>query len=100
MVGKRLLLGSSRVRRHDKTLIVKGQTGDGELPGAEDVRIAELDDREIMIKEFEAVLDIFGDSYCNKHLIYGILELVLVRLVPEIGEKGVKQLMEERLGEG
>ena len=53
-----------------------------------------------MINEVEAILDVFSDSYCNKHLTYGILELVLVRLVPEIGKKGVQELMEERLGEG
>ncbi|KAI0526230.1 hypothetical protein F5B22DRAFT_148009 [Xylaria bambusicola] len=43
------------------------------------------------------IVDIFSDAYCNKHLIYGILELVLVRLVPELAEKGVGELWEERL---
>ncbi|GAW19171.1 hypothetical protein ANO14919_086550 [Xylariales sp. No.14919] len=43
------------------------------------------------------VVDIFSDAYCNKHLIYGVLELVLVRLVPELAEKGVGELWEERL---
>lgn len=43
------------------------------------------------------VLDVFSDPYCNKHLMYGALELVLVRLVPELAEKGVVELWEERL---
>ncbi|KAI1113216.1 PXA domain-containing protein [Nemania sp. NC0429] len=43
------------------------------------------------------IVDLFSDAYCNKHLIYGILELVLVRLVPELAEKGVGELWEERL---
>ncbi|KAI1194893.1 hypothetical protein F5X97DRAFT_262011 [Nemania serpens] len=43
------------------------------------------------------IVDLFSDPYCNKHLIYGILELVLVRLVPELAEKGVGELWEERL---
>lgn len=43
------------------------------------------------------IVDIFSDAYCNKHLVYGILELVLVRLVPELAEKGVGELWEERL---
>lgn len=48
--------------------------------------------------EIEAgIVDIFSDAYYNKHLIYGILELVLVRLVPELAEKGVGELWEERL---
>ena len=55
-------------------------------------------EREQMLADIEDVLDIFGDPYMNKHLVFGIVELCLVRLVPEIGEKGVKGLMQERLG--
>ncbi|KAB5558647.1 PXA domain-containing protein [Coniochaeta sp. 2T2.1] len=43
------------------------------------------------------VLDVFGDAYCNKHLMYAIVELVLVRLMPELAEKGVIELLEDRL---
>jgi hypothetical protein len=43
------------------------------------------------------MLDVFSDPYCNKHLAYGILELILVRLMPELAEKGVIELWEERL---
>ncbi|KAI1273603.1 PXA domain-containing protein [Xylaria sp. FL0933] len=43
------------------------------------------------------IVDIFSDAYCNKHLVYGILELVLVRLIPELAEKSVGELWEERL---
>jgi hypothetical protein len=43
------------------------------------------------------IVDIFSDAYCNKHLVYSILELVLLRLVPELAEKGVGELWEERL---
>lgn len=51
-----------------------------------------------IISEIEAgILDVFSDPYCNKHLMYGVLELVLVRLVPELAEKGVVELWEERL---
>ncbi|KAM0278083.1 hypothetical protein ACHAQH_005374 [Verticillium albo-atrum] len=45
----------------------------------------------------EGVLDVFSDEYCNRHLMYGILELILVRLMPELAEKGVAELWEERL---
>ncbi|MCJ1307144.1 hypothetical protein MMC25_000790 [Agyrium rufum] len=55
--------------------------------------------QEAMVRKIESVLDMFGDSYCNKHLVYGIVELVIVRLVPELAEAGVKELMERRLGE-
>lgn len=41
---------------------------------------------------------VLSDEYCNKHLMYGVLELILVRLMPELAEKGVVELLEERLG--
>lgn len=51
-----------------------------------------------IIAEIESgILDVFSDPYCNKHLMYGALELVLVRLMPELAEKGVMELWEERL---
>ncbi len=49
------------------------------------------------VREVEGVLDVFGDSYCNKHLLYGVVELVIVRLIPEMAEKGVEELLQERL---
>lgn len=45
----------------------------------------------------EEVLDVFGDPYCNRHLLYGVVELAIVRLMPELAEKGVIELSEERL---
>ena len=54
-------------------------------------------DMERRVKEVEEVLDMFSDSYCNKHLLYGVVELIVVRLVPEMAEKGVEELLEERL---
>lgn len=51
-----------------------------------------------IIAEIETgILDVFGDPYCNKHLMYSALELVLVRLMPELAEKGIVELWEERL---
>lgn len=49
------------------------------------------------IEELEDVLDVLGDSYCNKHLLYGAVELILVRLMPELAEKGIEALLAERL---
>lgn len=47
--------------------------------------------------EVEEVLDVFSDSYANKHLVYGLVELIIVRLMPELSEKGLTELLEERL---
>ncbi|KAK3504645.1 PXA domain-containing protein [Neurospora crassa] len=55
-------------------------------------------DEETILTEIEqGVLDVFSDAYLNKHLIYSILELILVRLMPELAEKRVSELWEERL---
>ncbi|KAI8966851.1 PXA domain-containing protein [Daldinia sp. FL1419] len=58
----------------------------------------EDEDENRMLSEIETgILDVFSDPYCNKHLVYGILELILVRLMPELTEKGVIELWEDRL---
>lgn len=76
----------------------------GEAPGAELNRAGnrqddgdENDTDEMVLRQLEGVLDVFGDAYCNKHLLYRALELVLVRLLPEIAEQGVSALLAERL---
>ncbi|KAI1844943.1 hypothetical protein JX266_008959 [Neoarthrinium moseri] len=55
------------------------------------------EDERILSEIETGILDIFSDPYCNKHLMYGILELVLVRLMPELAENGIIELWEERL---
>lgn len=53
---------------------------------------------EAVLNEIEgSLLDIFDDAYCNKHLLYSLVEAVFVRLVPELAETGVLGLWEERL---
>lgn len=50
------------------------------------------------VAQVEETLSIFGDSYCNKHLVFGIIDWVVMRLVPEMEERGVGELLEERIG--
>ncbi|KAJ2895183.1 PXA domain-containing protein [Zalerion maritima] len=53
---------------------------------------------QVVLDEIEMrILDVFGDAYCNKHLMYSALELILVRLLPELGERGIAEMWEERL---
>lgn len=59
----------------------------------------ERQDEESMVDQVESLLMVFSDEYCNKHLVYSVLELVLVKLMPELIDKGVEELWEERLGE-
>jgi hypothetical protein len=42
------------------------------------------------------VLDLFSDSYCNRHLVFAIIEAVLVRIIPELTDHAVADLMAER----
>lgn len=56
------------------------------------------EDEDRILSEIETgILDVFSDSYYNKHLMYGVLELILVRLMPELAQKGIIELWEERL---
>ncbi|KAL2350907.1 PXA domain-containing protein, partial [Cryomyces antarcticus] len=54
-------------------------------------------DVEAVRLEVEERLDVLGDSYLNKHLLFALVELLVVRLLPEMGEQGVRDLMELRL---
>ena len=58
-----------------------------------------MSDSEDIVMEVEGMLGVLGDVYLNKHLMYNIIELLVVRLLPELGEKGVNELMKERVGE-
>lgn len=42
------------------------------------------------------ILDVFADEYCNKHLVYSIIEAVLAKVLPEMTERSVEGLMEDR----
>lgn len=80
----------------DKVRLQKKQEQRVNGSGSNDVDDDDLDAR--IITEIESdILDVFSDAYCNKHVMYGALELILVRLIPELAEKGVMELWEERL---
>jgi hypothetical protein len=66
--------------------------------GREEPTVQDDDDDELILQEIErGILDVFSDAYSNKHLVYGIVELILVRTLPELAEKGVTELWDERL---
>ncbi|KAK3375161.1 PXA domain-containing protein [Podospora didyma] len=57
----------------------------------------EVDDEHAVAEIESGILDVFSDAYCNKHFVYSIVELILVRLLPELSETGVVDLWAERL---
>ena len=53
-------------------------------------------DRDTQLTQVENVLSCLDDAYLNKHLIFQIVELIVLRLFPELGKQSVHGLMEER----
>ncbi|OAX83610.1 hypothetical protein ACJ72_02023 [Emergomyces africanus] len=65
--------------------------------GSDDQADEEHDEQEALLSAIEHdILDVFSDKYCNKHLMYSIIEAVLVKLLPELSELGVAELMAVR----
>ena len=54
-------------------------------------------EHEKQIRQIEDTLSSLDDPYLNKHLVFQIVELIVLRLFPELGERGVKELLEERI---
>ncbi len=47
-------------------------------------------DTMLMQEDVERTLDLFSDPYINKHLIVSAVELIVVRLFPELGDTVVE----------
>jgi hypothetical protein len=54
------------------------------------------EERDTQLADIEEVLTGLDDTYLNKHLVFQIVELIVLRLIPELGEHGVHDLMEQR----
>lgn len=86
---------------------VSGKAGDGEAqssrsrgPSPSPSSSSSLDgdvEESLLLSAIETeILDLFADEYCNKHLVYAIVETVLVKLLPELSERSVSELMDDR----
>ncbi|KAG9191202.1 hypothetical protein G6011_09290 [Alternaria panax] len=53
--------------------------------------------RDAQVRQVEDILGCLDDAYLNKHLVFQIVELIVLRLFPELGEQGVKDLLDERI---
>jgi hypothetical protein len=49
------------------------------------------------IAAVESWLDVLSDPYLNKHLVFALLELCVVRLIPELASEGPKELLAQRI---
>ena len=56
----------------------------------------DLEDQ-VLLRAIETnLLDLLDDAYCNKHLVYAVIESVLTKILPELSEHSVEALMENR----
>lgn len=53
-------------------------------------------EEQILLQIEEDILSPFKNAYLNKHLAYGLLELLLVRLIPELETQNVSELFADR----
>lgn len=61
------------------------------IPNAIRSRIFGTKDQDLMRQDVESTLDLFADAYINKHLIISAVELIVMRLFPELSEDGLEQ---------
>lgn len=52
------------------------------------------------LASLEDMLNVFSDSYLNRHLIFALLELFLVSLLPELADRPVDSRLEDQLQPG
>ncbi|KAF7453229.1 PXA domain containing protein [Pyrenophora tritici-repentis] len=54
-------------------------------------------EHEDQVRQIEDILSCLDDTYLNKHFVFQVVELIVLRLFPELGDQGVKDLLEERI---
>ncbi|KAL1595373.1 hypothetical protein SLS59_008305 [Nothophoma quercina] len=70
----------------------------GLLPPKMAVAFFASDSKVVQHQQVEEILECLEDTYLNKHLVFQILELIVLRLAPELEQQGIRDLMEERTG--
>lgn len=90
-----------QIPTEDETLEIKRRCAAsllGLLPPKVAVAFLASDNKVAQHQQVEEILECLEDTYMNKHLIFRILELTVLRLAPELEQQGVRDLIEERTG--
>ncbi|KAL2014677.1 hypothetical protein VTN00DRAFT_2202 [Thermoascus crustaceus] len=113
-VSKDVITTASAAKRHEGQKKKRGQSpvADNEGGGGDEAQsnhsrgpspsptpstLEEAVEESLLLSAIETeILDLFADEYCNRHLVYAIIETVLVRLLPELSERSVAELMDDR----
>lgn len=61
------------------------------IPRPVRIRYFATEDSDLMRQDVERKLDLFADPFLNKHLIISAVELLVVRLFPELGEDSAEE---------
>ena len=56
------------------------------IPGLVRARFFATTDKDQMLEEIDAELDLLADAHVNKHLIVSVIQILVVRLFPELAE--------------
>lgn len=89
------------IPNEDETKEIKRRCADsllGLLPSNVAVAFFVSDSRVAQHEQIEEILECLEDTYLNKHLIFQMLELIVLRLAPELEQQGIQDLMEDRIG--
>jgi hypothetical protein len=70
----------------------------GAIPASLRATYLSTRDPEAQAVVVEAWLGVLSDPYLNKHLVFSLLELCVVRLIPELAVDGPKELLSRRIG--
>lgn len=98
-IARAFFRGSAENQANDYTTNDRSESSHDEIPASttkSTSRESTADTEELLEAIENDLLEPFSDAYCNKHLIYAIVELVLIKLIPELSEQTVSSLMEER----
>lgn len=57
------------------------------IPPSIGSRFFATSNQELMTNDIETTLDLFADEYINKHLIIDLVDLIVVRLFPELAKR-------------
>src|ERR1700761_3758758 len=61
------------------------------VPNVVRTRFFATKDQDLMRQDVEITLDLFEDSYINKHLVVSAAELIVVRLFPELAADSAEE---------
>ncbi|KAL1849703.1 hypothetical protein Plec18170_007224 [Paecilomyces lecythidis] len=84
-------------KQQDENLVPeKGTPSTGRASPLSAQDVDEVDESLLLSAIENEILDPFSSAYCNRHLMFSIIEAILAKLLPELLERDVAELMEDR----